>query len=125
MGYDNNAEAKFGWKSNTTGLFLKKHVFNISIVAENGSIIHQKENLTNREAEVSGLEKLTNYTFIIQSKNKYTYSKKFEHKFLTYGNTYGISNFIYLFIYFFLFFIYTINNNNNNNNNNGIYFESN
>ena len=95
LGYDNNAEAKFGWKSNTTGLFLKKHVFNISIVAVNGSIIHQKENLRNREAEVSGLEKLTNYTFIIQSKNKYTYSKKIEHKFLTYGKNFKFDIFVF------------------------------
>ena len=85
MDYDNHGKAKFGWKSNTTGVFLKKHVFNISIIIENGTIVQRKENLKNEEVEFLGLEQNTNYTFIIQSKNKYTYSKPLEFEILAFG----------------------------------------
>ena len=93
LDYDNFGNATFSWKSNTTGLFLKEHVFNISIVTTNGTIAQQVHNIKNEKVECSGLEQYTNYTFIIQSKNKYTYSKQpIEFKFLTYGeNLYIIS----------------------------------
>ena len=85
LDFDNLGNAIFNWKSNTTGLFLKEHVFNISIVTTNGTIAQQKDNIKNKEVECSGLHQYTNYTFVIQSKNKYTYSKPLEFKFLTYG----------------------------------------
>ena len=59
LDYDNHGKAKFNWKSNITGLFLKQHVFNISIATENGTIIQQKENLTKKEVEFSGLLQYT------------------------------------------------------------------
>ena len=85
LDFDNLGKATFRWKRNTTGLFLKEHVFNISIVATNGTIVKQKHNIKNKEFECLGLHQYTNYTFIIQSKNKYAYSKSLEFKFLTYG----------------------------------------
>ena len=102
LDYDNHGKAKFNWKSNITGLFLKQHVFNISIATENGTIIQQKENLSKKEVEFSGLLQYTNYTFIIQSKNKYTYSKPLQLKFLTYGENIV---FFYLSICLFTFFV--------------------
>ena len=102
LDYDNQEKAKFGWKSNTTELFFKRHVFNISIATENGTIIQQKENLSKKEVEISGLLQYTNYTFIIQSKNKYTYSKPLQLKFLTYGENIV---FFYSSIYLFTFFV--------------------
>ena len=85
LDFDNLGKATFRWKSNTTGLFLKEYVFNISIVTTNGTIAKQKQNLSNDEVEFSGFDQYSNYTFIIQSKNKYTYSKPLEYKFMTYG----------------------------------------
>ena len=94
LDYNNVGKAKFSWKTNTTGLFLKEHVFNISILSTNGTIIQQKHNIKIKEVECSGLDQYTNYTFIIQSKNKYTYSAKpLEFKFLTYGENIQISFF--------------------------------
>ena len=49
LNYDNHGKAKFGWKSNISGVFLKEHVFNISIIKENGTIAHQKNNLKNKD----------------------------------------------------------------------------
>ena len=89
LDFDNLGNAIIGWKCNTTGLFLKEHVFNISIVTTNGTIVRQEKNLGNAEVEFLGLDQYSNYTFIIQSKNKYTYSKKLTFKVLAHGkNTY-------------------------------------
>ena len=85
--YDNLGKAKFSWKSNTTGVFLKEHVFNVSIIIENDTIVQQKNNLQNKEVSFLGLDKNSNYTFIIQSKNKYSYSKRLEFKILAFGET--------------------------------------
>ena len=87
LDYDNLGKANFGWKSNISGVFLKEHLFNISIITENGTIVQQKNNLKNKEVEFLGLDKNSNYTFIIQSKNKYTYSKPLEFKILAFGET--------------------------------------
>ena len=93
LDYDNFGKATFSWNSNTTGLFLKDHVFNISIVTTNGTIVQQIHNIKNKEFECSALEKYTNFTFTIQSKNKYTFSNPLQYKFMTYGERFYKVNF--------------------------------
>ena len=93
MNFDNHGKATFSWKSNTTDLFLTDHVFNITIITPNGTIVQQQHNIQSKEVECPGLEQYTNYTFTIQSKNKYTYAlESIEHQFKTYGVVYVFSN---------------------------------
>ena len=77
MAYKDRSTITFSWKSNTTGLYLKQLFYNITIYSQDdGSIVQQldafdKESI---DANVSAFRQFTNYTLVIQSRNKYTYS---------------------------------------------------
>ena len=75
MAYKNRSTITFTWQSNTTGLYLKQLFYNITIYSQDDdSIIQQRDAFDKESIYISGLSQLNNYTVVLQSRNKYTYS---------------------------------------------------
>ena len=78
-GYQDNQTIAFSWSTNTTNLIASKTLFyNVSIMSEDGVIVQQISDIDEEKVDldVSDLDQLTNYTLVIQSRNKYTFSKE-------------------------------------------------
>ena len=77
MGYkDWSSTVTFTWQSNTTGLYLQQLFYNITVYSQDDDlIIQQLDAFDNESIDVSGLTQFKkNYTLVLQSRNKYTYS---------------------------------------------------